>query len=361
MPYSSWMGEDEVNRLGMKVMMLTGIRQMEMLQVATPHLADDKDVLIRMTRVGVCGSDVHYYTEGRIGDQVVQYPFPVGHEGAGIVEEMGSAVTRVRPGDRIAIEPALTCQACDQCLAGRPHTCRRLRYLGCPGQAEGCLSEYLVMPERNCFPISPALSDDEAALSEPLSIGLYAVRTSVPMPGARLGILGVGPIGLSVLLVARAQGAGAIYATDKIDTRLNFARRLGADWVGNPTTDDVVAAITALEPSHLDVVFECCGQQEALDQAIDLLEPGGKLMFIGIPPTAERVSFPTTKLRRKEICIQSVRRQNQCLQPTLDTIARRELNPAVMVTHRFPFERTKEAFDLVAAYQDGVVKAMIAL
>ena len=130
----------------MKSMMLTGIRRMEMHQVPDPEVADDHDVLIKMKVIGVCGSDVHYYTSGKIGSQVVQYPFPVGHEGAGEVVSTGKAVTRVRPGDRIAIEPAMPCRECDQCQAGRPHTCRNLRFLGCPGQADGCLSEYIVMP-----------------------------------------------------------------------------------------------------------------------------------------------------------------------------------------------------------------------
>ncbi len=343
----------------MKAMVLTGIRQMEMREVPTPAIVNATDVLIRMTTVGVCGSDVHYYTEGQIGSQVVQYPFAVGHEGAGVVEQVGPAVTRVRPGDRVAIEPAMPCWECDQCRLGRPHTCRKLRFLGCPGQAEGCLSEYLVMPDTSCFPIPDAMSLDEASISEPLSIGVYAVRMSIPMEGAKVAILGVGPIGLSVLLPARAQGAAAVYVTDKIDARLALARRAGADWAGNPDREDVVAAITGHEPAQMDVVFECCGQQEALNQAIELLKPGGKLMLIGIPPTLDRVSFVIEKLRRKEICIQNVRRQNHCVQPALEMMARKEFDVRVLVTHRFPFAQTREAFDLVAGYRDGVVKAMV--
>lgn len=343
----------------MKAMMLTGIRRMEIRDVPAPSIVHDTDVLIRMTRVGVCGSDVHYYTEGKIGSQVVEYPFTVGHEGAGIVEAVGSAVTRVKLGDRIAIEPAMSCGKCDQCLAGREHTCRRLRFLGCPGQSAGCLSEYLVMPEESCYPILPSMTFDEAALSEPLSIGVYACQQSIPLQGASVGILGGGPIGLSVLLPARAQGAKSIFLTDKIDARCERARNAGADWAGNPDREDVVQAITDLEPAQLDVVFECCGQQPALDQAIDLLKPGGKLMLIGIPPTLERVTFLIDYLRRKEICIQNVRRQNHCVQTALDLIDSGAMDVSVMATHHFPFGETKIAFDLVAGYQNGVVKAMI--
>src|SRR5512137_1373554 len=114
-------------------------------------MVNRNDVKIRMLVLGICGSDIHYYTTGKIGSQVVQYPFTVGHECAGIVVETGSKVTRVQKGDIIAIEPAMWCGSCDQCLAGRHHTCRKLRFLGCPGQAEGSLSEFIVMPETSCF------------------------------------------------------------------------------------------------------------------------------------------------------------------------------------------------------------------
>jgi L-iditol 2-dehydrogenase len=126
---------------------------MEMRNIPDPEIKNPNDVLIRMKIVGVCGSDVHYYTQGKIGSQVVEYPFTVGHEGAGIVEAVGSAVTKVKPGDRIAVEPAMSCWECDQCKAGRPHTCRKLHFLGCPKQADGCLSEYIVMPEECCLKI----------------------------------------------------------------------------------------------------------------------------------------------------------------------------------------------------------------
>ncbi|MBT4823206.1 MAG: alcohol dehydrogenase catalytic domain-containing protein [Lentisphaerae bacterium] len=343
----------------MRAMKLTGIRAMEMLEVADPAIVNPNDVLIRMKVVGVCGSDVHYYETGQIGSQVVDYPFAVGHEGAGVVEAVGPAVTRVKPGDRIAIEPAMSCGACDQCLADRPHTCRKLRFLGCPKQAEGCLSEYIAMPEDSCFKVSDKTTFDEAAISEPLAIGVYAVKQSIPMQGARVGILGAGCIGLSVLLPAKAQGADKIYVTDKIDTRLDLAAKAGAAWGGNPDREDVVAKVAELEPGGLDVVFECCGEQDALDQAIDMLKPGGKLLLIGIPPTAKRVSFLIDELRHKEICIQNVRRQNHCVQPALDMMDRGDFDVNIMVTHRFLFEQTQAAFDLAASYADGVLKTMI--
>ena len=339
-------------------MMLTGIRQMELKEVSTPAILNDRDVLIKMKTLGVCGSDIHYYVSGKIGSQVVQYPFTVGHEGAGEVEAVGKGVSMVKPGDRIAIEPAMPCWECDQCQAGRPHTCRNLRFLGCPGQAEGSLSEYVVMPETSCFKIPDKMSYDEAAISEPLAIGLYAVKQSIPMNGARVGILGFGPIGMSVMLPALAMGAKEVYVTDKIDERLRIAEKSGASLTANPDREDVVKKISGEVPELLDVVFECCGQQDAIDNAVDLLKPGGKLMVIGIPEF-ERWSFPVDISRRKELCIQNVRRQNEAVQPALDMMASGEISISEMATHRFSFERSKEAFDLVAAYGDGVMKAMI--
>jgi L-iditol 2-dehydrogenase len=308
--------------------------------------------------VGVCGSDVHYYLTGHIGTQVVEYPYRVGHEFAATVEDVGAAVTRLKPGDRVAVDPAMWCNACDQCEAGRYHTCRNLRFLGCPGQAEGCLSEFIAMPESSCFPIAAETSLDEAAMVEPLSIGVYAVQQSGPMQGSKIGILGCGPIGLSVLLPARVGSAGTIYVTDKIEERLAVARKAGATWTGNPDKQDVVKDISAADPMLLDVVFECCGEQDALDQAVELLKPGGKLMLIGIP-TVDRISFVIDKLRRKEICIQNVRRQNECMQDAIDLVQDAETDVGFMITHRFPFEEAKQAFDLVAEYGDGVVKAMV--
>ncbi len=343
----------------MQAIALTGIRQMAPVERPVPEIRNAGDVLIRMKVVGVCGSDIHYYTTGRIGSQVVQHPFVVGHEGAGEVVATGSAVTRVRPGDRIAIDPAMPCFTCDQCLAGRPHTCRRLRFLGTPGQAEGCLQEYIVMPETSCFPIPTWMSYDQAAISEPLAIGVYAVNLAQsPLAGKTIGILGFGPIGMSVMLAALQKGASRIFVTDKIDRRLDLARKSGAFFTGNPIKQDVVAGIKSQEEALLDIVFECCGQQEAVDQAIDLLKPGGKLMIIGIPEF-DRWSFPVDKLRHKEIAIQNVRRQNHSLEETLSLLSDNRIDVSAMPTHRFPLIRTQEAFDLVAGYHDGVMKAMI--
>lgn len=215
------------------------------------------------------------------------------------------------------------------------------------------------MPESNCYPIPEAMTLDQAATVEPLSIGAYAVSLSLPMPGAKIGILGAGPIGLSVLLPARAQGAERVYMTDRIDARVQMARRAGVDWAGNPDTEDVVEAISQQEPELLDAVFECSGDQAAMDQAVQLLKPGGVLLLVGIPGAQNRVSFDINLLRRKELCLQNVRRQNGCVQWAIDLIASKSVDVDVMITHHLPFAQTQEGFDLVADYREGVVKAIV--
>lgn len=320
-----------------------------------PVLTRPDDVLIRVDAVGMCGSDIHYYTTGRIGSQVVRYPFIVGHEFGGTVLEAGSAVTRVKPGDLVAVDPAMPCFACDQCRAGRSHTCRALRFLGCPGQAEGCLCERIVMPASSCVPVPAAFSAEDAALIEPLAIGAYAVKLAAFAPGSRVAIQGSGPIGLSVLLAALEAGAGGVTVSEPLAYRAAAARRLGATWAGAP--DALEPHLAAAVPAGVDVVFECCGRQEAMDQAVRALKPGGKLVLIGIPEF-DRASFEMDLLRRKELCLQNVRRQNECVEAAIALLARHP-EARAMITHRFTADQAAEAFETVAAYRDGVIKAMV--
>jgi len=331
---------------------------MEIKNIPEPVLTKPNDVKIKMSAVGICGSDIHYYTQGQIGSQKVKYPFAVGHEGAGIVVEVGPNVKRVKIGDAIAIDPAMPCWKCDQCLSGRHHTCREMKFLACPGQAEGCLMEYIVMPEDSCFPLSGILNTDHGSISEPLAIGVYSVKKSRCAKGMKIGIFGYGPIGMSVMLATKAQGIDNIYITDKIDARLAIALTEGAILTSNPLKENVVDQIRQKEFLGLDVVFECCGQQEAFDQAIDILKPGGQLIVVGIPEF-DYWSMNVEETRRKEISIQFIRRQVDCVEKALTMMNTGLIKIDKMITHRFPFENTKEGFDLVADYKDGVMKTMI--
>jgi L-iditol 2-dehydrogenase len=344
----------------MKAALLSALNKIDIKDIPVPVITHGNEVLVRMNAVGICGSDIHYYTDGRIGNQVVRFPFIVGHEGAGTVEQTGKNVTSVRPGDRIAIDPALSCGHCDQCRCGRENTCRNLLFLGCPGQMEGCLRDYIVLPEKCCFPIRDTMTFEQAVLSEPLSIALYAVEQAQISPGATAAILGAGPVGLCVFKALMSKKSGAIYMTDALDERAAFAKRFGAAWSGNVRTTDAVSEISKREPLLLDAVYECCGKPEALLQAIDLLKPGGTLAVIGIPEIDD-ISFPMHSLRRKEITIKNIRRQNRHTRKAIDFLNTSGAAFDALVTHHFPLERTQEAFDLVAGYRDGVMKAIIKL
>ena len=342
----------------MKAQMLTGLRTIECREIQMPVIAHPMDVLLKIDYVGVCGSDVHYYETGRIGSQVVQYPFAVGHECSATVVEVGPAVMGLKAGQTVAVEPAVSCHTCDQCRAGRPHTCRKLKFLGCPGQIPGCLSEFLVMPAECCLPIDDKITLQQGVLCEPFAIGVYAVQRSSLRPKMTAAVLGAGPIGLSCLAAAKADGAGMVYMTEIIPERLAIARQAGADWVGNPDVEDVVSVIAKQQPDGLDVVYECAGQQETIDQALRMLKPGGTLMLIGIP-REEKIGFCPDLMRRKEISVVNVRRQNHCTKMAIDLVAQKKVDLDYMITHTFDFLQTAEAFELVAGYRDGVVKALI--
>lgn len=344
----------------MRVAFFTGLRQIEIREEPEPAIQKADEVKLRIDRIGVCGSDVHYFVEGRIGQQIVQYPATLGHECSGTVLEVGAAVDRLKPGDRVAIDPAIVCGQCDQCRVGRQNTCRSIQFMGSPGQAPGAVADRYVLPAENCLPIPEAMTLDQAALIEPLSIGLYAARTADVFPAARIGVLGSGPIGLSVLLCAKAAAPVTAYVTDLLDERLAVAAGCGADWTGSPRRQNVVADIAALEPEGLDMVFECSGDPECIDQAMQLLTPGGSAMLVGIPPMP-RVSFDAHRLRTQELSLRAVRRQKGCVAPAIRLIAEGQIDMGPLVTHRFPLSRIQEAFELVAAYGDGVIKAIIDL
>ena len=344
----------------MKAQVLTGLNQMELVEVPTPEIRKDDDVLLKIEIVGICGSDVHYYETGCIGSQVVQYPYMVGHECSAKVVEIGRAVTRVKVGDAIVVEPAVSCHQCDQCKIGRENTCRNLSFLGTPGQGDGCLCEYMVMPEEACLPITDKITLAQGALCEPFAIGVYSVKQGRMPHNDKIVILGSGPIGLSCMAAALAEGKEKIYMTDKIDERMVLAKNNGAVWTGNPDKSDIVSEILKQEQSGIDVVYECAGQQSTVDEALELLRPGGRLVLVGIP-REPRISFAIEKLRRKEITVVNIRRQNDCTDEAIELVASGKAKIDFMITHRFDFLESKQGFDMVAGYNDGVVKAIIQL
>lgn len=341
----------------MKKVVLSELRHFSIIEEPKPQISSDYDVQIKISSVGICGSDIHYYRTGRIGDQIINYPFTLGHEGSGIVEETGAKVSQVRAGDCIAIDPAISCGVCDQCLSGRSNTCRNLLFLGNPAELDGCLQEYIVLPEDCCFKLSETISLTDGIIIEPLTIALHAVSFNKGMEN--FAILGSGPIGISTLFVLKYHlPASNIFVTDKIDARLSFALTKDANWTGNPLKIDVVEEILKKNPNGMDTVFECCGQQEAITQAIDLLKPGGQLIVVGIPEE-DHISFDAHKMRREEISIHNVRRQNNKYNEALEILDKKRINIYGFVSHKFKIGQIQKAFDLVESYRDGVIKAVI--
>lgn len=343
----------------MQAAQLTGLRTLAINTIPEPAIRSRGEALVRIRAVGICGSDVHNYVEGGIGARNLVYPFIPGHEAAGEVLAVADDVTDVSPGDRVMIEPAMHCGLCDQCLAGRYNTCRRIQFLSSAGELQGCMCEQIVVPARNCFRIPQNMAYEEAAVAEPLSIAIYSVRQSIALsPATPVAILGAGPIGLCTLLAAREAGAERIYVTDRIPERLRMAERMGAWFTGSPDDPGLDARLLEAEPLGFPVVFECCGQQVALDQGTRLLRPGGKLVVTGIPE-GSRISLCIDLLRRNELTVYNVRRQNQCVELALDMIATGKVDIKPLITHRVPLANARDAFDTVAAYADGVIKAMV--
>lgn len=332
-----------------------------MIRISIPSIINSNEVKIKLASIGVCGSDIHYYSVGKIGTQIVEYPFPVGHECSGIIEEAGEGVTNVKVGDLVVVDPAVYCGVCDQCLAGRPHTCRNGKFLGCPGQLDGCLSEYIVLPAFTCFPVSGKLNPVQAALIEPLSIGVYTVNMAhIEKKSTSVGIFGAGPIGLSVLMKLLAEGIENIGMIEPLDYRLEKAKEVGTAYSINPEKDDVEEVVKQKEEYLLDVVFEASGEQDAVTNALKILKPGGKLILIGIPPSA-KYTFNMDLMRRKELTIVNIRRQNHCVQEAIDMVVSGKIDVEKMVTHNFTLEETAAAFEMVEGYKDGAIKAMINL
>jgi L-iditol 2-dehydrogenase len=240
------------------------------------------------------------------------------------------------------------------------------------------------MPARCVLPIPDHMTFEQAVLAEPFAIALWAVKLAGPVAGKQVAVLGCGPIGLCVIQALRAAAAGAIrpgksgqlpfsaaengncpdfpattiLGTDILQPRVELARRTGADWAANASECDARRAILDQAPRGVDLVFECAGMQETIDQAGKVLAPGGRLLLLGIPP-ASSLSFDMNDYRRKELSVQNVRRQNGCAREALDLIAGGKVTLDPQVTHHFPLDESQAAFDLVADYRDGVVKAVI--
>ncbi|HIE43792.1 MAG TPA: NAD(P)-dependent alcohol dehydrogenase [Candidatus Omnitrophica bacterium] len=360
-------GYEKIFCRDMKAVFLTGIQEIEIRETQMP-VAKRGEVLIKVMTVGICGSDVHYYKRGRIGSQIVKYPFIVGHECSGIVESITEGVRNVSVGERVAIEPAIPCGLCEFCCSARPNICPKVKFLGTPATSgappvEGALREYITMPASNVIPIPQALSFEEATLTEIVAIAIHAVDLVGINPGDEVAIFGSGPIGLATLQASKVSGAARIFATDLLNSRLQMAKVLGADYVANLKEVDPMDMIKDITRGRgVDVTFEAAGEQETVNHALEAVRRGGRTAIIGIPEE-ERIWY-NPEIRRKELVIYHVRRSNQAnrdVERAISLMAGGKLEVDSLVTHEFPLEKTGDALDLVGNYEDGVIKAMIKL
>jgi len=344
----------------MKAGLLTAIREVALGEMPDPKPGPG-DVLVAVRSVGVCGSDLHYYLRGCIGSQVVEeFPFVLGHEAAGEVVAVGPDVRKLRPGDRVAVEPGIPCGECEPCVTGRYNLCRAVRFLGTP-PVHGAYCEYLAVPERYAHPLPPELSYDEGAMIEPLAIGLFASDLAAIQPGYTVAILGAGSIGLVTLMSALAAGAGPVFVSEPLDARREAAKRLGATQVLNPRTDPVVDAILdATDGRGVDVVFEAAGSVEAHQQMVEVVRPAGTIVPIG-SCAEELVPLPLASFRRKGVEVRFVRRFCHTYPRAIGLAQSGKANLSALVTHRFPLEDLAGAFRLLEDYSDGVIKPVVTL
>jgi L-iditol 2-dehydrogenase len=291
--------------------------------------------LVQVTAVGVCGSDLHWYADGGIGDATLLRPLVLGHEFAGVIR--GGP----RDGERVAVDPAIPCEACELCRAGHQNLCPSIDFAG-HGHTDGALREFLAWPTSLLHPLPPGVSDADGALLEPLGVALHAVGLAHLRPGASVGVFGCGPIGLLIVRLARLAGAGFVLATDPLGHRRSAAVAFGADVVLDPADElaDVVADVAGL---GVDVAFEVAGVDDAIDAALIAARPGARVVLVGIPD-GDTSTFRASVARRKGLTLVLSRRMNAIYPRAVRLVERGSVDLGPLVTARFPLAEAGAAF-----------------
>ncbi len=321
---------------------LYGPADIRIENVPHPGAPEAGEVLLRVKTTGVCGSDLHPYESGAIGDTLLGSPLILGHEFSGVIEEIGAGVA-LQIGTRVAVDPAWTCGVCTECVNGNPNLCRKQRFCGLYPN-HGSLCQWMRVPARFCHAMPDSLSDEEAALLEPLGVALHATDLARIRIGASVAILGAGPIGLCLVQLAKLAGAGTVYVSEPLEWRLKLAQQFGAI----PLPDGV----------EVDVAIEAAWVDESAQQAVDITRPGGTVVLVGIP-LEDKLELKHSALRRKGLTLLMCRRMKHVYPRTLALVESGRVDVKSMITHRFPLSQAAEAFAMNAAYQDNVVKVMI--
>jgi L-iditol 2-dehydrogenase len=296
------------------------------------------EVLVRVRAVGVCGSDIHWFAEGGIGEAHVRRPFVLGHEFGGTTED----------GRRVAVDPAIPCEACPSCLAGHANLCQSVRFAG-DGAYDGGLGEWIAWPQRCLVPLPDPLTEADGAMLEPLGIAIHAIDLAHLRLGARVGVFGCGPIGLLLVQLARLAGA-RVFATDlaRRPHRLQAARALGAEVFAAEEGREGGAIRDAAGGGGLDVALETAGEQVAVDAAVEAVRPGARVVLVGIPVEA-RTSFVASSARCKGLTLVLARRMGDVYARAVQLVASGRVDVRSLVTHRFPLAEIQAAFEAAKA------------
>lgn len=342
----------------MKSVQLIAPRTLETRDMPMPPDPGPGEVLVRVRAVGICGSDMHWYHDGGIGPFRSAYPQILGHEPAGEVVAAGSAVTGVLPGQKVAIEPAVTCGVCEFCLAGRYNNCVASRFMSTP-QLPGLFREYAVLPAENAIPVPEDMSFAEATLVEPLAVMLHVLELAPVRLGDTVAVMGAGPIGLLMASVARLAGASRVMIADKFPHRLRIAREMfAADLALDANDGRTAEAILDYTGGRgADMVFDCAAARESLQAALAAARVAGRVVLIGIP-SEQNMPVDLHMAMHKELNLQTIRRSNHNTHAAIEMMLSGRISTR-LVTHHFPLDRTPEAFATLAAYADGVGKVII--
>lgn len=325
----------------MKSIRLHGTGELKIHDGSNPVPADGEK-LIRVKSVGICGSDLHWFTEGGIGDAKLEHPLVLGHEFAGVTED----------GQRVAVDPAIPCRHCEYCGQGHPNLCENLIFAG-HGRTDGGLREWIAWSEKSLFAIPDSISDDEGALLEPLGVAIHTVDLGKLKAGMTVGVFGCGPIGLLIIQLAKLSGAANIVATDILAHRLEAAKHFGAGEVFFATDASRLSQIRAATHGRgVNVAFEAAGAQGAVDDAFAAVRPGGKVILAGIPDD-DTTCFSASTGRRKGLTIKVVRRMKHTYPRAIELVEKGLVDVQSLVTHRFALEQATEAFQ-VAQRREGI-------
>ena len=340
----------------MKSIQMVAPRVLELREMPMPPDPGPGEALVRMRAVGICGSDMHWYLEGGVGSFRAVYPQILGHEPAGEIVAVGKGVTEFAPGQRVAMEPAITCGHCEFCLSGRHNNCSSSKFMGSP-QAHGFFREYANVPVRNMVAVPDGMSFARATVIEPVSVLLHVLELTEIRLGDTVAVMGAGPIGLLTAAIARTAGASRIFVADKVAHRLAFAKEMGADVCVSTMRQLVEAVRDETRGRGVDVVFDAAAAPETINTCMQVARLSGRVVLIGIP---SELSFPVDihTAMAKELNIQTIKRSNHNGHAAIELMQSGRI-PESLVTHRMPLEQTPAAFEKVAAYADGVGKVVI--